>query len=575
MQTGDSPSAAEIQSAIDKILKSPDFTVPDRVADFLRYVVEETLAGREEGIKAFTVAVDVFGRDDSFDPQSDPVVRIEAARLRRALERYYLLSGRSEPILIEIPKGSYVPAFSYQRTTETPVSIEKTNGTNTRYRVISLLVLLVFLAGTFAVWLGYYSTDEETGVTSLPLGPKVLVLPFSDIGNNDASKLYAAAITDELVGALSHFKEIAVFGVQTSRSVANEDVDSLRKSLRADYLIEGSARTDTKSVRVSVRLIGTATQAVIWSRTYEYELTAEALFEIPTETAGAVAGAIAQPHGIVFSEEAGLWRDRPPDDLQAYYCSLRYYNYRDRPEPETHSELRECLESTVSQFPLYATAWALLAHIYIDEVRLGFTQRPGAEKRAVEAARRAVSTDPENVRALQALATTLFFTGNPNEAYGFAEQAVALNPNDSDMLGQIGQLFGLSGQMERGRDLIERASILNPGKDSFYQGILAIICYMQEDYSCAANAIERSDATQVPTYYGIAAITYAQMGRIDDAEAALANFKRIAPAFIPNVWQELSIRNIRRKDQLHIVDGLRKAGADIPPSPDTHQGAEQ
>ncbi len=73
---------------------------------------EETLAGRGNRIKAYTVAVEVFGRDSTFDPQNDPIVRIAASHLRRSLERYYLTAGKSDPMIIEIPKGGYVPSFS-------------------------------------------------------------------------------------------------------------------------------------------------------------------------------------------------------------------------------------------------------------------------------------------------------------------------------------------------------------------------------------------------------------------------------------------------------------------------------
>ncbi|MGX1500185.1 adenylate cyclase [Labrenzia sp. MBR-25] len=563
-----SPSTQDVRRALERILASPDFSVSARVADFLNYVVEETLEGREENIKAFTVAVDVFGRDDTFDPQSDPVVRIEAARLRRALERYYLLAGQDDPIHIDIPKGSYVPTFRVQEKAASPIQPETPKRTVARKWMLLAAVVPALLLAVIAVTTLFRSGPPDADLNASPLGPRVLVLPFSNLGNNATSQLYAAAITDELIGALSRFKEIAVFGVQTARGVANQDIDVLRDRLQVDYVLEGSARTGLDDVRVSVRLIKTSSKAVIWSRTYEYKLTASALFEIPVESAEAVARAIAQPQGIVFSEVAITQQDRPPDDLEAYLCSLSYYVYRDSPTASAHHNLTDCLNSAVVHFPTYATAWALLAQTYIDEVRFGFNPEPGASELALKAARQAVDIDPDNARALQALATVLFFVERPDEAYEYAEQAIAMNPNDSDMLGQIGQLFGLSGQKERGRELLEKALVLNPGKTGFYQGSLAIICYMQKDYSCATNAIEHSDATQVNTYFGIAAVIYAQTGDIGKANAALEKFRQAAPSFIPNLWQELSARNIPLEDQLHIADGLRKLDVAIPQLPE-------
>lgn len=113
-------SAAAVRAAVDRIVNNPDFTASDRARNFLRYVVEETLNDRADRIKAFSVAVEVFGRDETFDAQNDPVVRIEAGRLRRALERYYLLSGKDDPIVIEIPKGGYVPVFTSNPTPTVP-----------------------------------------------------------------------------------------------------------------------------------------------------------------------------------------------------------------------------------------------------------------------------------------------------------------------------------------------------------------------------------------------------------------------------------------------------------------------
>lgn len=105
------PSPSEIRSALDGILASPGFEKSDQLKSFLRFVVEQTIAGRGDQIKAYTIAVDALGRDPSFDPQLDPIVRVEAGRLRRALENYYTGEGRYDSIVIELPIGHYLPVF--------------------------------------------------------------------------------------------------------------------------------------------------------------------------------------------------------------------------------------------------------------------------------------------------------------------------------------------------------------------------------------------------------------------------------------------------------------------------------
>ena len=101
-----------IRSQLFRILTSDDFSGRGRLGDLLRFVVEYALDGKAEKLKGYTIALEVFGRDASFDPSRDPIVRIQAGRLRQALEHYYLSSGKHDPIRIDVPKGSYVPVFA-------------------------------------------------------------------------------------------------------------------------------------------------------------------------------------------------------------------------------------------------------------------------------------------------------------------------------------------------------------------------------------------------------------------------------------------------------------------------------
>jgi len=104
----------EIYRQLDRICASRAFRGSLRLTRFLRFTVETALVGKSDTIKAYTIAVEALGRDANFDPQSDPIVRVEAGRLRQALARYYAGAGRNDPVLIEFPRGTYVPSF--QRT---------------------------------------------------------------------------------------------------------------------------------------------------------------------------------------------------------------------------------------------------------------------------------------------------------------------------------------------------------------------------------------------------------------------------------------------------------------------------
>jgi hypothetical protein len=101
----------EIRAALARVLRSAPFRSAPRLAAFIRFVVERTLAGDGEHIKAYTIATGAFGRKADFNPQTDPIVRVEAGRLRQALARYYAGEGADEPIEIALPLGRYVPDF--------------------------------------------------------------------------------------------------------------------------------------------------------------------------------------------------------------------------------------------------------------------------------------------------------------------------------------------------------------------------------------------------------------------------------------------------------------------------------
>ncbi|WP_106754930.1 hypothetical protein [Pannonibacter carbonis] len=111
------PKADLVRLALHKILTSPEFASADQLRAFLRYVVEAAVGaqGQEPAqavtLKGYTIATEALGRGADFNPTTDPIVRVEAARLRKRLQDYYAGTGRDDPIRIDIPKGSYAPQF--------------------------------------------------------------------------------------------------------------------------------------------------------------------------------------------------------------------------------------------------------------------------------------------------------------------------------------------------------------------------------------------------------------------------------------------------------------------------------
>src|SRR5688500_11052412 len=110
-----------VHGALERVVASAAFATSPRMSRFLRFVVEETAAGRASELKEYVVGVRVFDKAESFDPSIDPTVRVEASKLRAKLTRYYETEGRSDRILIDIPKGHYSASVRIRSEDESSV----------------------------------------------------------------------------------------------------------------------------------------------------------------------------------------------------------------------------------------------------------------------------------------------------------------------------------------------------------------------------------------------------------------------------------------------------------------------
>ncbi len=565
-------SEAAVLEQLERIASSADLRVSERGRNFLRYVIEETLAGRAERIKAYSIAIEVFGRDETFDPQSDPVVRIEAGRLRRALEYYYLAAGRDDPIMIDIPKGGYVPTFAVRTVERTPLPDAGTKGAGRKARrarstyLVSGLSALMVLLAAILIWRGENGdlVTNGGGKRELPEEPVLVVAPFVGLGEGTTAELYAARLTEEVTAQLARFHELTVLGRETTAAlspIANQQ--RLQADMDVDFLVEGSIRTSENQLRVTARLIDVSNGAIAWVHSYDEDLRSANLIKIESDIAGQMATAIAQPYGIIFRPKSETPGQSPPEDMSAYRCTLEFYAYRRNLSPEKHRSVRDCLERAIARFPDYATAWAMLSHIHIDEARFEFNRREdqgSALERGLSAAERAVALDPRSARALQAKMLALFYAKREEEALALGERALALNPNDTELLGEFGTRVAQSGDWKRGLGLIRQARERNPGYAGYYSSLMAACAYMMGETELALEYLQQADPETWIYYYAFAALTYAEAGMTAEAEAARERFTELRPDFFANLEAELLKRNFKPDDRARITEGAMRAG---------------
>ncbi len=523
---------------------------------------------RADRIKAYSIAIEVFGRDASFDAQNDPVVRIEAGRIRRALERYYLTAGRTDPILISIPKGSYMPVFEPNGAVgpdgdgEAQPAAVATPPTGSNQRRLSWALagaacLLALLVAGF--WLAArFGTGMQDGTAE---GPRLIVQPFQDLTGTRDSVVIARGLTDEVIGQIARYREIVVVAGASPDGSAPNDVSG-RFQLDAGVRIEGGR------LRLTARLVNRSDGTVVWSEIYDEALDVSDLLDLQTRLARAVTTALAEPYGVIFKADAANVRDTPPDDLPAYQCTLAYYTYRSDMDSPAHKSVQACLKRAVERFPAYGTAWALLSLTYIDEIRfryrLGASSQPSLDLAAV-AAKRAMASDPQNVRGMEAEMLVLFFRREFEAALAVGARARKLNPNDTELAAEYAFRMALYGNWDEGCKLLGQALDRNPGPAGFYELGLALCGYMKRDYADAVRWLTASNLPMNPNFHFVRAAIAGQLGDEKQGAEELEWIRANALAMLTNARAELAIRIIRPEDQAHFIDGLIKAGLPIVP----------
>src|SRR4051812_12154274 len=597
-----------IQDALQRVLGSRGIVNSSRKKRFLKFIVQEALAGHADRIKAYTIAVDVFDRAPSFDPVSDPVVRIEAGRLRRCLEHYYLTEGYEDRILIMIPKGGYVPQFT-QRENVSPslpqaLGDERLNAgrmsgvfpteaaadhvpvvtissrlplsplntfvqNHPRFLVSVFLLLAVLLIVLSGVILFLQNQSSGIGRIAAEQVPILMVLPFENDSGDPAQNIFAKGATEEVIGALILFRNILVLGADTSFRFRTEtSLNDPVPGVHVDYVLKGSLNRIESQIQINVALLRASDQQYLWSGSFRQEFNPGDMIDLQQSIATQIARLLVQPHGIIDKAELRNAAGRPPESLSSYECVLRTREYWRQPNAKQHKQVRACLERAIRNDPDYADAWAALAFIYTDEVRADFNlsaERPDPAGDALQLARRAVTLAPDSPLPLQAIGIAHWLRREVSLSIAAYERALSLNPHDSDILADLGRAYSLTGDWDKGIPLIREAFERNPAQPSWYRLFIALFHYVQGRYAEALEEAQRIGTPELVYTHVVLAMIYGQTGSRDDATNEVNEILRLYPNFGDKAMFEFERRNIDPAIIARMVDGLRKAGLDVAP----------
>ncbi|MBW1820129.1 MAG: hypothetical protein JRJ60_23590, partial [Deltaproteobacteria bacterium] len=277
-----------IEEQLHRILSSPEFDATARQKKFLRFVTQMFLEGRAGEIKGYTVATDVFDRKTDFDPNTDPIVSVEARRLRRALKHYYLTAGRRDRVRITIPKGAYVPSFLFQTGEDSSRSAPQTESNN----------------------------NEQVDPW-----PSVLIRPFQNFYEGTETNYMAEGCMTELAIELSRYQDIRVL-------MKLSDPEGLFiEEPAARFSIEGSVRYGLHNLNVAVQLFDQKTHRQVWGDVYECDLKAPDLITFQREIAQIVAANIAQEQGHISQTLSLESQNKPPAEMDTYEALLKFYKH--------------------------------------------------------------------------------------------------------------------------------------------------------------------------------------------------------------------------------------------------------
>ena len=410
---------------------------------------------------------------------------------------------------------------------------------------------------------------KEDPVLAMPTGPGIAVLPFNNLSGDPKQDYFADGITEQVITELTRFRNLFVIARNSTFRYKGQAVDvrQLGRELGVRYVLEGSVRREGQRVRATAQLLDATKGAHVWAETYDRELTAGGMFEVQDDITQRVVGAVGGAHGALSRASLEQSKKKTTTSLDAYECVLQSFAVISAAE---HLKVRECLERSVRSDPAYAEAWAALSFVYLNEHVHGFNPRPDSLARAQDAARHAIDLEPNAQSGHAALANVAFFRRDLDAFYPAAERALALNPNYEKTLSEMGTLIVYGNwtnaeRRERGLALLKKAMALNPSDPGWYRFPGAWVHWWKGEYTEALAEAKKINMPDFVWTHELLAVTYAGLGRKDEAAAAVADVLRLRPDMPVAVRAEWRKWNAPEEVIDRAIADLRRAGMEIPP----------
>ena len=505
----DAPDPARVRAQVARMTVSDVFAKSPQLSAFLVFVVEAVLRGDGERLKGYTIGVEVLRRDITFDPQIDPIVRVEATRLRRAIERYYAGPGSEDDIVIDLPRGGYVPRVRRRADAET----EDAGSGPARPSELDHL-------------------SEGNGL------PTLRIAPFVVLGTPDTRAIAPETLGSKLSEAFAQFD---IINVMVAAGPGNRSAPA-SPGHRSDYRLDGTVEyRGDQTLDLRFKLVDEADSTVIWSRQFDKVSGADGNSDVEFKLLLELASVIIQPYGVITSNDRARHLAGSSLDPRYRACLEAGEAFRSF-DPESHVRARESLEHFTAIDPTFAIGFSYLAGIYAREYLAGFGARQGdapALDRALKAARRGIELKPQSARAYHVLFIVLFLRAEVEAAIVAAEMAIALNRYDVLIMSDFGGRLIFAGDVDRGMEILDKAvgfGAILPSWNHFY---LFLGHYLRGDLTQARfHAGQLTSETYVYGQLARALVAHCE-GRAEEARHAVQAILALEPAWKSDPQREI------------------------------------
>jgi tetratricopeptide (TPR) repeat protein/TolB-like protein len=541
----DEDAAAEVRDQVERMIGSEVFQGSPQLSAFLRYVVEAAVEGRGDRLKGYVIGVEVLKRTKDFDPLIDPIVRVEATRLRRAIERYYAGPGVNDRVVIKLPPGGYVPLFHWREETPAASPVSNTPG--------------------LAAAAPPPPAAEPSALLRPGNGmPSLRVAPFVVVGTPQLRALAAEALSGRICDAIARFGSVNVATGALPASRASSGAASDSAGMRSDFRLDGTVeyRSDgTADVRL--RLVDESDTMVVWSRTFpKIRCTESADDPDASAIVVEVANTLVAPFGVIRAHDRAKHLGDHAGDPR-YLAVLEASDSLWTFDPIAHARARLALEQLTAANPGFAEGFVYLAMLYCREYQfdIGVRERESpALLRALKAIRRGIRLKPESARGYHALFGVLFFLDDIEGAFAAAERAIALNKYDMTILAEYGGRLICCGGIDKGLEILSTTSQQGAVRPSWHHFYLFLGYYLKGDIESARRHADQLTLDDYVFTHVAHALVATSRHDMTGARQAVQQIVDLAPKWRDDLRSELA-KFLHDPAVLNrIVDDLSAAG---------------